>query len=372
MTESSAPRREYLDRQTAAAKALSDLGCDALVSTPGTNLQYLTGLTIHRMLRLTAHILTGDGDTALVAPSFEESNIRRVMTEGDLISWDESADPYRLLAERLVSRFGPGVRVGIEPTTWFWMSERIRAALPGEARLVDAGPILDRLRSVKSPAEVEKIRRAGELAEAAVQVARFHLREGMTELEAADILVEAVRTEDGSHEPLVQFGPNSAIPHATAGHRTLARGDMVLFDLSGLVGGYLSDITRMTTYGDATPEMKRVYSIVLEAQQAAIAAARPGVSCQVVDRAARQVITRAGYGEFFTHRTGHGLGLDIHEPPFLVEGNEAVLEAGQVVTIEPGIYLPGRFGVRIEDDILITASGAEVLTEGQPDLVETP
>lgn len=372
MNESTPTRREYLDRQSAVARALPEHGCDALVSTPGTNLRYLTGLTIHRMLRLCAHVLPGTGESALIAPAFEESNIRRVMTEGALIPWDESVDPYRLLADRLVSQFGPGVRVGLEPTTWFWMAERMRDALPEGARLIDAGPLLDKFRSRKSPGEVDQIRRAGDLAEAAVHVARLHLRLGMTELEAADILIESVKTEEGFHEPLVQFGPNSAIPHATAGHRPLERGDMVLFDLSGLVGGYLSDITRMTTYGDATPEMKNVYGIVLEAQQAAINAAGPGVACQEVDRAARQVITRAGYGEFFTHRTGHGLGLDIHETPFLVEGNRSLLEPGQVVTIEPGIYLPGRFGVRIEDDILITETGVDVLTEPQTSLVETP
>ncbi|TPW09692.1 MAG: peptidase M24 [bacterium] len=308
----------------------------------------------------------------MVAPAFEESNIRRVMTEGKLIPWDESVDPYRLLADQLVRQHGPEVRVGIEPTTWFWMAERMRAALPTTARLIDAGPLLDRFRSRKSATEAGHVRRAGELAEAAVHVTRLHLREGMTELEAAAILIESVKTEDGFHEPLVQFGPNSAIPHASAGQRPLERGDMVLFDLSGLVDGYLSDITRMTSFGDATTEMKKVYQIVLDAQQAAIAAAGPGVPCQEVDRAARQVITRAGYGEFFTHRTGHGLGLDIHEAPFLVEGNMTPLAPGHLVTIEPGIYLPGRFGVRIEDDILITDHGVEMLTEGQPNLVETP
>ena len=130
MTESSPARREYLDRQSAVAGAISGLGCDVLVSTPGTNLRYLTGLSIHRMLRLTAHILPSSGVSAMIAPAFEESNIRRVMSEGELIPWDESADPYRLLADHLVGQFGPGVRVGLEPTTWFWMAERMRAARP--------------------------------------------------------------------------------------------------------------------------------------------------------------------------------------------------------------------------------------------------
>lgn len=358
-------------REDRTRAALESQGIDLLVATPGTNLHWLTGLSLHRMLRLTAFVLPREGAPFLVCPAFEESNVRRQVSDIDILPWDESIEPYALLAGRIVDRFGASARVGVEPTTWFWQAEKMRAALPS-ARLVDGGIVLERLRAVKSAHEVACIRRAGDFAEAAAHVARLHLREGLTELEAAEVLVESVRIGREYHEPLVQFGANSAIPHATAGATELARGDMVLFDLSGMVEGYLSDITRMSCLGDATPEMKKVYDIVLEAQRAAIAAAGPGVPCEEVDRAARRVITRAGYGEFFTHRTGHGLGLDIHEPPFLVEGNTVLLEPGHVVTIEPGIYLPGRFGVRIEDDLLITDTGTELLTDGQPGLVETP
>lgn len=193
----------------------------------------------------------------------------------------------------------------------------------------------------------------------------------MTELEAAGELLEILRQTGVPHDPLVQFGASSAIPHAEAGHTALRRGDMVLFDLSATVEGYVSDITRMTCFGDATAEMKAVYDVVLAAQQAAIAEVRPGVACQEVDRAARGVIEAAGFGAHFTHRTGHGLGMDIHEAPWLVEGNLSRLEAGQVMTVEPGIYLPGRFGIRIEDDVLVTPDGAEVLSEGAPQLMES-
>jgi Xaa-Pro dipeptidase len=362
---------EHRLREERTRAALESQGLDLLVATPGTNLQWLTGLTLHRMLRLTAFVLPREGAPFLVCPSFEESNVRRRMPDIEILPWDESIEPYGLLAARVVDRFGASARVGIEPTTWFWQAEKMRAALPS-ARFVDGGVVLERLRALKSEHEIQCIRRAGDFAEAAAQVARLHLREGLTEIEAAEVLIESVRIGREYHEPLVQFGANSAIPHATAGERELARGDMVLFDLSGMVEGYLSDITRMSCLGDATPEMKSVYDIVLEAQRAAVAAAGPGVPCEEVDRAARKVITRAGYGEFFTHRTGHGLGLDIHEPPFLVEGNKALLEPGHVVTIEPGIYLPGRFGVRIEDDLLVTKTGTELLTDGQPSLIETP
>jgi D-alanyl-D-alanine dipeptidase len=194
----------------------------------------------------------------------------------------------------------------------------------------------------------------------------------MTELEACEVLKDVVRGSCEVVEALVQFGPNSAIPHASAGTRTLQRGEMVLLDICVAVDGYYTDITRMTCFGDASRDMKEIYRIVYEAQQAAIAAIRPGVPCQEIDRAARRVITRAGYGDYFLHRTGHGLGMDIHETPYLVEGNDKPLVAGNVVTVEPGIYLPDRFGVRIEDDVLVTESGAEVLTDGQPALIETP
>jgi Xaa-Pro aminopeptidase len=216
------------------------------------------------------------------------------------------------------------------------------------------------------------MRRAGDLAEDVACRTRLHLKEGMTELEALEVMSDVLRGRCDELEALVQFGANSAIPHASAGSRTLRRDEMVLFDICVAVDGYYTDITRMTCFGDATSDMKDVYRIVYEAQQAAIAAIRPGVPAEDVDRAARRIIVKAGYGDYFLHRTGHGLGMDIHEAPYLVEGNSEPLQSGNVVTVEPGIYLPGRFGVRIEDDVLVTDGGAELLTDGQPALVETP
>lgn len=359
------------DRQERAREAMARHEHDFLLATPGSSLRWLTGLHVHRLPRLVAQVIGRDGDSFLLCPAFEADNMRRGGAMGTVTTWNEQDDPWRRLADEIRRRRNGTARIGLEPTTWFWMAERIRTGLP-DAELIDAGPLFEALRSRKAPDEVEAIRRAGRLAEEAVAAARLHLTEGMTERDAARILVDELRAAGEFHEPMVQFGPSTAIPHATPGGRPLARGDMVLFDLSGVVDGYLSDITRMTCFGDATPEMKRIYDIVHEAQRTAIGRARSGVPCQEVDRAARQVITRAGYGEFFTHRTGHGIGLDIHEAPWLVEGNEARLEAGQVVTIEPGIYLPGRFGIRIEDDILITDTGADVLTDGEPRLLETP
>jgi Xaa-Pro dipeptidase len=362
---------DFLERQKRARQILEAQNLDLLLSTPGTNFRYLTGVNAHRMERFTAFVLPRTGSPFLICPAFEEDNMRRDIQDAEIFTWGESDDPFALLARVLAAR-PAATSIGLEPTTWFWMSERIRECLPSW-RLLDAGDAFDRLRSRKAAGELAAMKRSGDVAEEVACKARFLLKEGMTELEASEVLKDIARRSGAELDvAIVQFGANSAIPHASPGSRTLKRNDMVLFDLCPCLDGYFSDITRMTCFGDATNEMKDVYRIVYEAQQAAIAAARPGVPCQDVDRAARKVITRAGFGDYFLHRTGHGLGMDIHEGPYLVEGNEQPLEVGNVVTIEPGIYLPGRFGVRIEDDVLVTAGGPEVLTDGQPALIETP
>lgn len=362
--------QECVARQERARRHLKDADARLLLATPGVNFTWLTGASAHRMERLIAFLLPDEGPPAILCPAFEVENLGGRLPGAEVIAWGESDDPWRALGQWIRKRLGPAAGVALEPTTWFWMAERMRAASP-DTRFVDGAAVFDALRAIKSPEEVARIRKAASVAEVAARHVRLHLQEGMTELEACENLLEVLRETGPPHEPLVQFGAQSAIPHADAGAARLKRGDMVLLDLGANVEGYLSDITRMTVFGDATREMKEIYRIVLEAQQAAIAAVRPGVPCQEVDRAARQVIAQAGYGEYFTHRTGHGIGMDIHESPWLVEGNLNPLAAGNVITVEPGIYLPGRFGVRIEDDVLVTATGAELLSEGAPSLMES-
>lgn len=370
MSHGELPPAEIQARNQRARALLAASGQDLLVATPGTNFTWLTGAAAHRMERLIAYVLPRDGRALVVCPAFEEANLSRSLPDAEFLTWGESDDPWRLFGDAVSRVGGATPRVALEPTTWFWMAERMRAAST-TAGLQDGSALFGALRAIKSPEEVDRIRRAAALAEVAARHVRLHLEEGMTEREAATELLDVLRATGTPHDPLVQFGAASAIPHAEAGDARLGRGDMVLFDLSATVEGYVSDITRMTCFGDATTEMKHVYQTVLAAQQAAIRAVRPGAACQEIDRAARSVIAQAGFGEFFTHRTGHGIGMDIHEPPWLVEGNEAPLEVGNIITIEPGIYLPGRFGVRIEDDILVTAEGAELLSEGAPELMES-
>jgi Xaa-Pro aminopeptidase len=362
---------DFLERQDKARQVLEKEDLDLLLSTPGTNFRYLTGVQTHRMERLTAFGIPRQGPAFLVCPAFEEDNMRRDLKDTEILTWGETDDPFTLVAETVQRLLGTKIRIGLEPTTFFWTARRFQASLP-DAVFNDAGPVFDRLRVRKSAEEADIMRRAADLAEDAACKARLHLKEGMTELEACENLADHLRGCGAGLEAMVQFGPNSAIPHAAAGSRTLRRDDMVLYDLCVSQHGYWADITRMTCFGDATRDMKDIYHMVYDAQQAAINTIRPGVPCQEIDRAARRVIARAGYGDYFLHRTGHGLGMDIHESPYLVDGNEQTLQVGNVITVEPGIYLPGRFGVRIEDDVLVTENGADVLSDGQPALIETP
>jgi len=235
---------------------------------------------------------------------------------------------------------------------------------PG-VRVIPAEPTLAALRIAKDAGELAHMRAAVQVAQEALTRLLDRVRPGMTEQAvASELMVELLRggSEGLPFAPIVQSGPNSASPHATPSDRRLQEGDLLLIDYGASVGGYASDITRTFAMGALAPELAQVHEIVQAANAAGRAAAGPGVPCQEVDRAARRVIEDAGYGAYFIHRTGHGLGLETHEPPYMVEGNARRLQVGMTFTVEPGIYLPGRGGVRVEDDVLITAEGSESLT----------
>jgi Xaa-Pro dipeptidase len=244
--------------------------------------------------------------------------------------------------------------VAVGPTTRFFVVEWLRVALPGH-NMVHAGPVIEEARLTKDKAELAAMRKACRMTlEVMASVPRI-ARTGMTELELA-------RKIGGG---IVQFGENAAVPHGGPSDRKLRKGDVILVDTGHTADGYWSDLTRTFFFGRKTRDFKEVYEVVERAQKAGIKAVKPGATCQSVDRAARKVIEDAGYGDYFIHRTGHGLGLDIHERPYLVKGNRTRLRPGMTVTIEPGIYLPGRFGVRIEDDVVVTKTGRRVLSSGR-------
>ncbi len=360
------PRDTYRDRQDRALAAAKAAGLDALVATPSTNMAYLCGADPGRSERLMALVLRPNRPSAFLTPAFEEERIRRDAVVDRTVVWQEHEDPVRLLGTLLSG----AKRVGLEGTTDFHTAARLRKET--RAKLVDAAPVFDGLRAVKSDAEKALLKDAAARMIAAISATHARLAAGMTEREAGEILSGELRRLGVRGGALVQFGASAALPHGGPGDARLAKGDAVLIDGGCRVGGYTSDITRTVAFGSASDELRKVYAAVDDAQRAAFSAFRAGAIPEEVDRAARAVIEAAGYGAFFTHRLGHGLGMDGHEAPYLVKGNRVPLVAGNVCTLEPGVYLPGRLGVRIEDDAAATAGGNESLSARSAGLVVLP
>ena len=336
------------------------------VTEPGTNFLYLAGYNPGRSERLILLMVPVRGDPVIVCPSFEVERVKRNSRIADVRGWEEQDDPWNLVKAAAQSMRPPrgGGKCAIEGSTRYMMVLRLEKALNGWA-LRDGTEAIERLRLIKAPEELGLIQRAIGITEASIAATFAQLAAGMTERDVARALSREMQTRGGSGGGLVQFGPSSALPHGGPGGTALARETVVLIDGGASVEGYTSDITRTIWFGDApTEEFRRVFNTVHDAQTAAMDLAKPfTVECQQLDRAARAHITRAGLGAFFTHRLGHGMGMDGHEHPYLVEGNETRLEAGMVFTIEPGIYQPDKWGVRIEDDCVVTNEGLTVMSQ---------
>lgn len=351
----------YQKRMQRARSLMQNAKVDLLFSVPSRNLVYLTKLDTFRSERLIALLLPLANDATIITPSFEEERLRRSSIINSFAAWQESEDPYQLTNQYLQK--WKVTRVAMEPSTDLATYWKLRAACP-QVEFVDGTEIFTALRLQKSSEELSAIKRATEVTLKAINTSHQALLLGKTENEIIGIFSETLNKDDISGGGTVQFGDNAALPHGGPGARKLVKGSPVLMDVSCRIDGYYSDITRTIFWGgEHTPKFKEVYNTVWEAQQAGIATAKPGVECQAVDRAARAVIEKAGYGKYFTHRLGHGMGMDVHEPPYLVEGNKFQLQPGNVVTIEPGIYILNEFGVRIEDDFVITEKGAQPLSE---------
>lgn len=342
-------------------------GVDAVALVPGPNMAYLTGLRGHLSERPTIAFFPLTGQPALLVPGFEAANAERAPRP---IAWrfftyTDEEGPDGACARACASLGLAGRRLAVERLTMRVLElEMVQRDAPG-VEIVPAEPMLADMRMAKDAAELDRMRRAVAIAEEALARTLPEIRPGMTEQEvAAALMAHLLKGGTGGmpFEPLVQGGPNSASPHASTGSRPLETGDILLIDFGAAVGGYYSDITRTFAIGDLDPELVKVHEIVQAANAAGRAAARPGVACQDVDRAARRVIEEAGYGPYFIHRTGHGLGLEVHEPPYIVAGNQRRLEVGMTFTVEPGIYLPDRGGVRVEDNVAVTEAGCETLT----------
>jgi Xaa-Pro aminopeptidase len=356
---------EVFTRRVSRAQAeLKTRKLDFLVATPSTNYAYFCGDDPGRSERLIALILPVTGAPVLVCPAFEVERVKGASAIADVRGWEEQENPYQLVKSvvRALKPRGNGV-IALEPTTAYHVYAGLADQLGGW-KFVNAAPVTERLRIIKAPEEVALIRRAIAITEAAMAATFAQLAAGATEREVAQLLSREMQQRGAPGGGLVQFGPSSALPHGGPSGPRLTQESVVLIDCGCRVVGYNSDITRTIWFGDhPADEFKTVFNLVHDAQTAAMDLGRPLFTpCQDMDRAARRVIGAGGYGRFFTHRLGHGLGMDGHEVPYLVEGNETRLEPGMVFTIEPGIYQLGKFGVRIEDDCVMTETGIEVLS----------
>lgn len=354
---------EVAGRRARAQAQLRAFGMQALVVEAGETLVYFTGVRWGRSERPLLWVLPAEGEPTFVGPSFEESTLRELIGGAALRLWREWERPYALVGELLAEAELAGARVAVDPWTRMFVLEGFIKDVP-EARFVDGGAIVRNCRMSKSPGELALLRRANEATKAALRAAAEHTRGGMTEAELA-ALVRAAQEAAGLGDTwaLVLFGHNAAFPHGTRGALKLAEGDLILVDAGGSLHGYRSDITRTWPFGQIADEAQRVYDAVLAAQSAALAMIKPGTTCGAVDAAARAVIARAGFGPddaFFTHRLGHGIGLETHEDPYFVKDNPVVLTPGMTLSNEPGIYVRGRLGVRLEDIVAVTADGVEV------------
>jgi Xaa-Pro dipeptidase len=347
------------DRLRALAR---EAGASVVFVTSGTtSFAYLAGGKVERSERLIALIVPVEGEPFLVAPGFEVERMRRQTRLRDVRPWEEHESPYAV-TQGALGAARANAKILIEPHTEYQTALALARALPG-ATLVDGTTAFERLRLHKDDDELARIRRAITVTQDVFDAAFAGLRPGLADREVSQAIAGEFRRAGYDGGALVQFGALSALPHGNPRGDVLREGMVVLIDGGCEAFGYRSDITRTRFFGGEPPaEFVRVRGIVHDAQSAAIARVRPGVAAQDIDRAARDVIDKAGYGAYFTHRLGHGLGMDGHEPAYLVQGNTQLLEPGFVFTVEPGIYLPDKFGVRIEDDVACGPDGAIVLS----------
>ncbi|RFC74679.1 aminopeptidase P family protein [Streptomyces sp. AcE210] len=359
---------DYKARMERAARSAADAGLAGVLVAPGPDMVWLTGYSpTADTERLTMLVLAPGQDPVLVVPTLEAPDAAKAVGADALTlrDWTDGKDPYAVTAPLL----DVSGRFGISDNAWAMHLIGLQKALPDTsyASLTEALPML---RAVKDAAELERLTAAGEAADATYEEIKKVPFAGRRETDVAGDLADLLRQFGHSQVDftVVGSGPNGANPHHEAGERVIENGDMVVLDFGGLKHGYGSDTSRTVHVGEPTAEEQRVHDVVREAQAAGCAAVEPGAACQDVDRAARAVITEFGYGQYFIHRTGHGIGVTTHEPPYMIEGEEQPLVPGMCFSVEPGIYLPGRFGVRIEDIVTVTEDGVRRLNSTSRDM----
>jgi len=367
---------ERRERQEKARRLMDANHLDAVLLTEGTSLNYFSGIRWWGGERLFAMVLLARGPAFYVCPAFEEGRARQQIAKAldgahpDVRPWQGDGNPYQLLAQGLRDRGISTATLGMEETVRFVFSNGIGKAAP-QANIVSATPVTAGCRMVKSDHEIALMRLAAKITLTAYEGTYRALKEGMTQSQVEDLVNAAYGQLGFPGEVDVMIGDNSAFPHGSTATQVIHEGSIIMVDDGCVVEGYTSDITRTFVLGKPSGKMKAVFEIVRRAQDAALRTAHPGIECQAVDAAARKVITDAGYGpdyKYFTHRVGHGMGMDGHEWPYLVRGNTTLLAQNMTFSDEPGIYIPGEFGIRLEDDMHITENGAELFTPQSPSL----
>jgi len=338
---------------------------DVLALVSGPNLFYFTDLSFHLSERPVLVLFPIDDAPAIIVPTFEAVKVEDSSIEMNVFSYTDE-EGYTAAFQEACDRLRLAKRtIGAEAFRMRMVEVKLLEQYAPGCNILPAEEALAQLRMHKDQFELEQMRRAIDITEKALRDTMSQVEVGWTEREVAALLKTKMFQRGGegmAFSPIVVAGPNAALPHATPGDRPIQPGETIVVDCGAILGGYAADITRTFAFGELGPDMAHIYEVVRAANAAGRAQAGPRTPAEEVDRAARKVIEEAGYGEYFKHRTGHGLGLDVHEPPYIVEGNERILKPGMTFTVEPGIYLPGQGGVRIEDDVLVTEDGAESLT----------
>ncbi len=356
------------DRLKRLQQAMQEQQVDCLALNPGPSLTYLSGLHFHLMERPVVAFFIAKGRPGIVLPLLEHAKLAEIPVKFEVFPYGDDpvtwGSAYSALFDALKLH---GKKIAIEPVRMRVLELRFLEAAGKKALFTDGSTLLSRLRMVKDVEEIGKMREAARIAQNALLETLKGIKIGISEKEiASELVIQLFRAGSDVElpfQPIVSSGPNSANPHAVPSERKLQEGDLLLFDWGAAKDGYFSDITRTFTVGEVDPELVKIGEVVLKANEAGRMGGKAGMCACEVDLATRQVIGAAGYGAFFTHRTGHGLGIEAHETPYIYAENDLVLETGMTFTVEPGIYLPGRGGVRIEDDVVVTKDGLESLTD---------
>lgn len=357
---------DYAARIARVTEAMARSGVDTLLLSVGADLPWLFGYEAMALERVTMAIVQPDSRPTLVVPRLEAP---RVVDRGgvfDIVAWDEVEDPVAIIADHV----GAGSALAVGDQTWSMFTLALQARLGGRT-WESAGPIMAEMRMVKETEELDRLCAVGASADrVAARLANYSFG-GKTERHVATDIAAMLVEEghDTTWDVIVASGPNGASPHHEPGERVIRSGDPIVCDFGGAMAGYTSDTTRNFVVGTPPPDYREMFAVLVEAQEAGVRAATVGTPCQEVDRVTRKVIEDAGYGEFFIHRTGHGIGLEVHEAPYIVEGNALPLAPGMVFSVEPGIYIPGRFGMRIEDIVIATDNGPHRCNNSTRELV---